>query len=576
MKMRTYFWIILIFIVVAVSAVACSAKATPTPTPMPATPTPTPVIATPTPRPGETPVATAIPTTPTSPALLDKEKAVQVLLDNVIKPASLDHTVIAFTLDNLLPAGTKIAPYAPDPLPSGVTALPYLVPETLSVPVWFFWVDDAPFAKFSHPTRFVFVDATTGGVRTMAQGWWPYIDGREVEQWTTTLERWNPKNWAFNNIPAEELPKLTASSQNGELARGGLILLLFGYLNWWSTAYAAVPAGEAMVVVQGWAPGHGTNADFTDDEQAADKFGKDSGTPVFKPAGNTQWYIEEAIRKARDSGAKDIFFYWTGHGGRTDAGGSYLDFRGTRVSPGDLVETFKKFPEVSFKVVIDSCYSGGFAPTLIDSGKVLVFLSAVSATEVAYGDWDPRKDPNPGDVGGEFSSGLWEDLQLILASPDLQKQIRADFLGVPEFVGWLLVASQSALDKDAATLTGNTHPVFKTGAPPLMPTPTPTATPIPTPISTLTPTPTPINTSLIFFHTVPGSYSNVFLDVKGPANTVVTVTLAGPSVVAPVTQTGTIGADGTLRVTWTIYSYGVYSATGTVGGQSFTAQVNVN
>ena len=60
---------------------------------------------------------------------LTKQQAIQTLLDNVIKPSSLDHQVIALTLAQALPAGTKVSPYAPDPLPVNVTSLPNLVDQ---------------------------------------------------------------------------------------------------------------------------------------------------------------------------------------------------------------------------------------------------------------------------------------------------------------------------------------------------------------------------------------------------------------------------------------------------------------
>ncbi|MFH1032009.1 MAG: hypothetical protein V1767_05565 [Chloroflexota bacterium] len=76
-------------------------------------------------------------TSSTSPSLvpsLSKADAIKILIDQVIKPGSLDHAVIAFTLDKPLAQGAKVAPYAPDPLPTGVTTLPHLVEEVMTAP----------------------------------------------------------------------------------------------------------------------------------------------------------------------------------------------------------------------------------------------------------------------------------------------------------------------------------------------------------------------------------------------------------------------------------------------------------
>ena len=78
-----------------------------------------------------------------------------------------------------------------------------------------------------------------------------------------------------------------------------------------------------------------------------------------------------------------------------------------------------------------------------------------------------------------------------------------------------------------------------------------------------------------FEHTVPGVYSEVFLDLKGPAGETVTVTLTGSSVDEPVTQTGIMSEDGTLRISWIIRMHGTYTVKGTVGEETFTAEVMV-
>jgi len=398
-----------------------------------------------------------------------------VLLDNVVKPSSLDHKVIAFTLDKALPAGTKVSPYARDPVPTSVSSLPDLVDQTLSSPAWFFWVDDDPLARFSHPTRYVLVDAGTGEFTVTNQGWWPYVNGQAVTQWVDTTGRWDAKNWAYSNVPAADISRATASiiSQSRPWASTWFSLSVIGPV-WDRFAVSKnLPGGEAIVPVNGYAPGQ-TDAGFGNDIVHATQFGSDAQIPSYQPTGKTLKDIEDAITKAQAGGANDVFLYWTGHGGRAADGSSYLNFKGTRVTPQQLTDILKKFPKVKFKVVIDACFGGGFAGAMMATDNVSLFFSASSATEVSYGGGFAG--------GGSFSDGLWDDLLKVLNSPELQKRARDDAAGrYPEFVGWLMIARESALEKDGEFQAGRTHPVGRVATPPPPPTTTPTPTPTPTP-----------------------------------------------------------------------------------------------
>ena len=390
---------------------------------------------------------------------LTKEQAIAILLDEVVQPETVDHYVIAFTLDEPLPEDSEVSPYAPSPLPDNVKTLPYLMPETLATAQWFFWVDDAPFARFAHPTRFVFIDVASGAVRVQEEAWWPYVDGQPVSQWITADGRREAKNQAFNNIPEEERPyQVSVILESSQPGRYTLLSSIVPSLT--PAPAQAGLSGEAIIPVNGWKSGRGTDAGFTEDMGNMAGFGNAAGIPKYDPRGETLQDIEDAIQRAVDGGADDIFFYFTGHGGRTAAGESFLAFKDTRISPQQLVDMLKKFPKVRFKVVIDACFSGGFVDTLADSGMVDIVLTASSATESSYGDWDPANDPNKGDTGGEYSSGLWEDLNEIQNSPELQeraKQIAAE-KGWPEFVAWLTIADTSAIQKDASVINGLTHP----------------------------------------------------------------------------------------------------------------------
>ncbi|MFH1003807.1 MAG: C13 family peptidase [Chloroflexota bacterium] len=421
---------------------------------------------TPPPPPSPSPAPAPSPAAP-----LTREQATKILLDEVVKPDTLKVPLIAFGMDQPLPAGAQVAPYAPDPLPVKADKLPYLVPETLAAPAWFFWVDDGPFTRFSHPTRYVYVDAGSGKVRVVKQAWWPYING--VAQWVDFDQYWNRQSWAYSNIPDEAIPPRPTASLFNPFSSGLVVTSLTRALQPDWRLPPALPDGEAMVVVNGFKAGQ-NDAGFADDVVNATQFGGNAQIPKYQPQGNTKADVEDAIRRARDDGATDIFFYYTGHGGHSDTYGSYMAYKDDAIWADDFAKMLQKYCTVRFKVVIDACHSGGFADEMKKSGKVDVFQSAAGVNESSYGDYDPisrgifwddfdyEADPNADtDKGGEYSSGFWEDMEEINNSEELQEEARriAREKNVPELAGRIALANKSALEKDYFALNGRTHPV---------------------------------------------------------------------------------------------------------------------
>jgi len=82
-------------------------------------------------------------------------------------------------------------------------------------------------------------------------------------------------------------------------------------------------------------------------------------------------------------------------------------------------------------------------------------------------------------------------------------------------------------------------------------------------------------TSMSFAHVKPGEYSEVYMDITGEPGTAVSATLTGPAVEQG-KASGTIGSNGKTRLTWRIYQYGPYKASGTAGGTAISGSVNVN
>lgn len=397
------------------------------------------------------------------------DQAVDILLEEVVQPDSLDHFLIAYTLGAPLPVGSEVSPYAPSPLPEGVTSLPHLQPQELESSMWFFWIDDDPLARFTHPTRYVFIDVESGDLSVEEQGWWPMVDGESVPEWTTMEGRWNEANWAFSNLPQDEIPDQYMSPPSS----AGLE----------PTELEGAPAisppdesrlplgGEAIVALNGYKPPDQVVIGSDYDIKNITEFAGNMSIPIYRPKGETSGDIEAAILQAVDAGHNDIFIYYTGHGDRIAGRGyqSAILYKDTKISGNQFAEMLANFSGVHFKVAIDACYSGAFIAPLRELSSVDIVLTSASDREPAKGDVDTDNDPNPDDRGGEYSSGLFEDLEEIRNSPERQAEAR-DFAiaeGLPDFVGWLMLAEQSAREKDAAAALNVTHPqVYVRSLPP--------------------------------------------------------------------------------------------------------------
>ena len=127
------------------------------------------------------------------------DEAAQILLDNIIKPDELNYDLIAFMWPEPLNPGDTITPH-------DLLGNTYVMEDN----TWFFWVNDFPFAMFSHPTRYVFIDASTGDYTIEIEGWWPQLN--EEDLWGTPEEYWDKNYWVYSTY--ENSPSLTGFSSS--------------------------------------------------------------------------------------------------------------------------------------------------------------------------------------------------------------------------------------------------------------------------------------------------------------------------------------------------------------------------
>jgi hypothetical protein len=67
---------------------------------------------------------------------------------------------------------------------------------TIQTATWFAYIDDEPFTFFTHPTRFVYIEAATGKITVEVQGWWPLVNN--VAPFTQTAVEANPSLLIFS------------------------------------------------------------------------------------------------------------------------------------------------------------------------------------------------------------------------------------------------------------------------------------------------------------------------------------------------------------------------------------------
>jgi hypothetical protein len=110
---------------------------------------------------------------------LTRQQVIDIVLGQVVVPPILDHAARVFLGMSALRRGDRVRPFYDG------------AERTLDRPTWFAWVDDEPQAFFSHPTRYVFVDAYTGRLNVTSEDWWPVVN--DVPLWMSDKE-WTDKD----------------------------------------------------------------------------------------------------------------------------------------------------------------------------------------------------------------------------------------------------------------------------------------------------------------------------------------------------------------------------------------------
>jgi len=326
------------------------------------------------------------------PEELSKDDAIELLINQVIKPNTLDHVLYAFTLDEPLGKGDKTSPWLPDPLPASIEKFPYLeYRETLETE-WFFWIDDVPRTYFVHNNRFVYINAVNHKIEVNNEQWWPVLN--DIDLWSTPEELWNSDYWAYTN---DDSPP--PSFSKNEFKYNDYVL----YREEISPSFN--DCEEGAIVCNG-----GGSSWFGDNEIGMDIFwGTYPGftTETLSPPDNTQSDLEDAFDEVD---CDDTVVYICGHGGTDASGEPYVNCGGDKVTEDELCDMAEEHPDTEYKWIIQSCHSGNFMESLKELDNSAKIITSCRGDECSWSDWDPAWDTNPDDKGSEFTSGLIEDL----------------------------------------------------------------------------------------------------------------------------------------------------------------------
>ena len=173
---------------------------------------------------------------------------------------------------------------------------------------------------------------------------------------------------------------------------------------------------------------------------------------------NTRQDLKSAIETltARED-CTDLTLYISTHG-FTD----YLSLGTSFIFNDQLTEIPDDNDGAEYKAILDACKAGSFMDDLVQQLDTVTAITSTSATQSAFGDIDSSgDDPNPEDVGGEFTSGLFEDLTLIMSDRAQREAVPlfSKMYGV-RFMSMLYhFAYESAVAKDLAAKLGWSTPM---------------------------------------------------------------------------------------------------------------------
>ena len=376
--------------------------------------------------------------------------------------------------------GAEVLFGLPKPLPVGATVNEVLAKGVgnakLKRTAWLFWHDQQFGALFQHPSRYILLDGRSGKVvRNARTSMFPLVNGRRPAFLATRAAyRGNRFRVAASKL-ARSTPLAGPSSLHGPWARLSAPALTKQDL-----------AADCLITI-GDKDERALDGSFKAMKDWADSVGlaRSQNDPA------TAGQLRDAVEAFHDqTKCRDVFIFIAGHG--TPAPGTRIrnlprgvtvppsgfgparvavrvNKTGRRVTsvdyltPKNLADIMSAFPDMQFKVKIESCFSGRFKDEL--GGKVanLRVLETSSANdEVSFGALGARyykagtrrlvdnTIPNP-DGAGEFTNG---DVIGLTQWANSQQELDQYGRGLAEGIAR---SAEIAKTNDFAQVLGQTH-----------------------------------------------------------------------------------------------------------------------
>jgi uncharacterized protein (TIGR03437 family) len=282
----------------------------------------------------------------------------------------------------LLPAGSQVF------AAGQTTPADHAQPVVTSGLSWLFWIDDHALARFSHPTRFVTVNANDTSsalipnAKVIPSVWWPGVILPNANQVYALIPPAVSTELATPIVTAQALAEVL-----GDRARP-------------AGQFPYSPATSCAIVIYG--------PDCAGTPLDAQNYGKfllsnkmvapgnlftnmTNGVPRPATPQNLQTLINAAVAQK----CQKIFFYVSSHGAPRDFGGGIVLKNGSddpaslsatqSLSYEDLMQMLAPFQGLQICAVEDACYSGQLALWLSGRGFSGQVLTAADTNNYAYG-----------------------------------------------------------------------------------------------------------------------------------------------------------------------------------------------
>lgn len=255
---------------------------------------------------------------------------------------------------------------------------------------WVYFVDEQPFASWSHKCRYLFVNQKTGKITNKSEKYPP----QDLESWRMITELPTlPKGKKFDFSEKQTL------SKSGFVSANCYAVIISGgaspYHNWvryWNDCEAIY---KALVNVYGYADDHiyvlmsdGTSSgndrhhyDNTYDSSPLDLDGDGDNDIQYSATRSNITLVFNTLSGILDSDDY-LFIYSTDHGGQRSGDDVFINLWGETMNDNEFAREVNKVNAGHINVVMEQCHSGGFVSDLSKLGRTIA--TACTADESSW------------------------------------------------------------------------------------------------------------------------------------------------------------------------------------------------